>query len=172
MPRLLVLERDAGRRPEPAGTYVFQNTSTGGRRGHGPLTRPDFTLAAIRSSRFERQIEVTTFEVKNRSGATVHSVYEVIAHGHISHFPFLACPNSSLDVAKIDRIRTASQREGVGLILFDIVQDGQRDFRTENLRVDMMPRRRSPDIAELEKHLDARLTRANSKKLQELAKGG
>jgi hypothetical protein len=27
-------------------TYVFQNTSAGGRRGHGPLKQPDFTLAS------------------------------------------------------------------------------------------------------------------------------
>ena len=153
------------------GTYVFQDTSTGGRRGQGRLTRPDFTLAAIKAGRFERPIEVTTFEVKNRSGADVPSVYEVVAHGRISHFPFLACPRSRLEPARIESIRTASKKEGVGLILFDIVEDGDGDFTTENMRIDMMPRRRSPDMAELQNHLAARLTHANCAKLEELGRG-
>jgi hypothetical protein len=154
------------------GTYVFQNTSTGGRRGHGPLMQPDFTLAAIRAGRFQRPIEIGTFEVKNRSGANVKSVYEVDAHGRISHFPFLACPSSNLEPDKIDAIRKASEDQGIGLILFDIVHDGEREFTTKNVRIDMMPERRSPDMAELTQYLEGRLTPANCKKLEELAKGG
>lgn len=153
-------------------TCIFQNTSAGGRRGHGPLTRPDFTLATVKSGRFERHTEVTTFEVKNRAGANVKSVYEVVAHGRISHFPFLACPRSKLEAAKVDSIRRASENEGIGLILFDIVEDGEGDFTTRNLRVEVMPARRSPDRAELEKHLGDRLTPANCRRLEELAKGG
>ena len=154
------------------GTYVFQNTSIGGRRGHGPLKQPDFTLAAINAGRFERPVEVTTFEVKNRSGANVKSVYEVVAHGRISHLPFLACPSSNLEPEKINAIRKASEDQGIGLILFDIVQDGEDEFTTKNIRIDMMPERRSPDMAELTQYLEGRLTPANCKKLEELAKGG
>lgn len=154
------------------GTYVFQNTSAGGRRGHGPLKQPDFTLAAIRAARFQRPIDVTTFEVKNRSGANVKSVYEVVAHGRISHFPFLACPSSNLEPDKIDAIRKASEDQGIGLILFDIVQDGRGEFNIKRVRIDMMPERRSPDMAELTQYLEGRLTPANCKKLEELAKGG
>ena len=153
------------------GTYVFQDTSTGGRRGHGPLTRPDFTLAAIKPGRFERAIEVTTFEVKNRSGANVNSVYEVVAHGRVSHLPFLACPRSKLDVAKIDGIRRASAKEKIGLILFDIVEDGEGHFTTANVQIDMRPDRRSPDRSDVQKHLEGRLTRENCAELEELAKG-
>jgi hypothetical protein len=153
------------------GTYVFQNTSAGGRRGHGPLKQPDFTLAAIKGGRFERPVEVTTFEVKNRSGANIRSVYEVVAHGRISHFPFLACPSSNLEVEKIKSIRKASEEQGIGLILFDIVQDGGGEFTTKNVRIDVTPQRRSPDMAELQEYLEGRLTRANCTKLEELAKG-
>ena len=153
------------------GTHVFQNTSVGGRRGHGPLKQPDFTLAAIRVGRFGRPIEVTTFEVKNRSGANVKSVYEVVAHGRISHFPFLACPSSKLEIEKINGIRKASEEQGIGLILFDIVQDSEGEFTTKNVRIDVMPKRRSPDMAELQQYLEARLTRTNCAKLEELAKG-
>ncbi len=128
-------------------------------------------MAAVKAGRFERHIEVTTFEVKNRSGTNVRSVYEVVAHGRISHFPFLACPSSKLQAAKIDDIRKASEHEGIGLILFDIVEDGEGDFTTEKLRIEVMPVRRSPDMAELQKHLEHRLTSANCRKLEEL-KGG
>jgi hypothetical protein len=129
------------------------------------IKQPDFTLAAIRAGRFQRPIEVTTFEVKNRSGANVKSVYEVVAHGRIS------CPSSNLEPDKIDAIRKASENQGIGLILFDIVQDDEGEFTTNNVRVDMMPERRSPDMAELTQYLEGRLTPANCKKLEVLAKG-
>jgi hypothetical protein len=153
------------------GTCVFQDTSTGGRQGHGPLTRPDFTLASIKAGRFERSIEVTTFEVKNRSGANVASVYEVVAHGRISHFPYLACPRSKLECAKIAGIRLASKKERIGLILFDIVEDGKGDFTTKNIRIDMVAERRSPDTSDIQTYLEGRLTPNNCAKLEELAKG-
>jgi hypothetical protein len=128
-------------------------------------------LATVKSARFERHTEVTTFEVKNRSGANVRSVYEVVAHGRISHFPFLACPRSKLEAAKIDGIRKASQEQGIGLILFDIVEDGEGDFTTQNVRIEATPTRRSPDTAELQKHLEHRFSPANCAKLEELARG-
>ena len=80
--------------------YIFQKTASGGRLGDGPLTRPDFTLAAIRSWRFDpgRTLEVFSFEVKNRGGATVASVYEVVAHGRLVHHPYLVCPRSRFDL--------------------------------------------------------------------------
>jgi len=152
-------------------TYVFQDTSTGGRRGNGRLTQPDFTLATVKSGRFERLIEVTTFEVKNRSGASVASVYEVVAHGRISHFPFLACPRSKLELTKIDAIRRASENESIGLILFDIIEDGEGAFTIEDVRIDMMPERRSPRMSDVQTHLEGRLTPANCAKLEGLAKG-
>jgi hypothetical protein len=154
------------------GTYVFQDTSACGRRGRGPLTCPDFTLAAVKTGRFDRSIEVTTIEVKNRSGANVESVYKVIGHSRISHFPFLACPRSKLEVAKIESIRNASEAQGIGLILFDIIQDGNAGFRTKDARIEVMPRRRSPDMTEVQKHLEALFTPGNCTKLEEFTKGG
>jgi hypothetical protein len=154
------------------GTFVFQDTSASARRGRGPLTCPDFTLAAVKSDRFQRSVEVTTIEVKNRSGANLEAVYKVIAHGRISHFPFLACPRSKLEAAKIESIRKASEEQDIGLILFDIVLDGQRGLHTKNVRVEVRPKRRSPDMGELKKHLEALFTPDNCAQLEELAKGG
>jgi len=154
-----------------AGTYVFQDTSRGGRAGHGLLSKPDFTLVAVKTGRFERPLEVTTFEVKNRGGASIASVYEVVAHARASHFPYLACPRSRIESAKIDAIRRESERNGIGLILFDIELDGSGGFTTKNVRVDRMAERGSPDMAEVEKHLEGRLTPENCAKLQELGMG-
>jgi len=153
------------------GTYVFQDTSRGGRAGHGPLTKPDFTLVAVKAGRFERPLEVMTFEVKNRSGADVASVYEVVAHGRVSHYPFLACPRSRLEPAKIESIRRASENEGIGLILFDIVFREDGSFTTDRVAVDLKPRRRAPDMTELQRHLEGRLSAESCAKLEELARG-
>ena len=151
------------------GTCVFQDTSSGGRTGHGPLSKPDFTLVAIKARRFERPLEVTTIEVKNRSGANVGSVYEVVGHARVSHFPFLACPRSKLDCRNIESIRTACKNEGVGLILFDIEQDGD-SFSTKKVAVDTRPARRAPDTAAVEIYLAGRLTDANCAKLEALVR--
>lgn len=154
-----------------ADTFVFQDTSTGGRIGTGPLSRPDFTLAAIKNSEFEQALEITTIEVKNRSGANVASVFEVIAHSRISHFPYLACPRSRLDAAKVDAIRRACDTQKVGLILFDIEENGLGKFTTGNLKIDIAPKRFSPKREDYHVFLNSRLTAQNCAKLRALAKG-
>ena len=55
--------------------WVFQRTAAGGVRGAGRLSMPDFTLAAIKSWRFDprRSLEVYSFEVKRRSAAAAPS---------------------------------------------------------------------------------------------------
>ena len=59
---------------------------------------PDFTLAVIKSWRFDprRSLEVYSIEVKRRSGTSVASVYEAVAHGRFAHHPYLVCPGSTL----------------------------------------------------------------------------
>ena len=133
------------------------------------MSKPDFTLVAIKARRFERPLEVTTIEVKNRSGANVGSVYEVVGHARVSHFPFLACPRSKLDCRNIESIRTACKNEGVGLILFDIEQDGD-SFSTKKVAVDTRPARRAPDTTAVEIYLAGRLTNANCAKLEALVR--
>ena len=138
--------------------YVFQKTADGGVRD-GRLTRPDFTLAAIRSWKFDpqRTLDVYSFEVKNRAGTSTASVYEAVAHGRMVHYPYLACPRSHLDSSLNEEMRTASAREGIGLILFDIVVFRVGEFRVEGLELIGKAERRYPDPALVER-LCSRLT--------------
>jgi hypothetical protein len=117
--------------------FVFQKTATGGPRGDGRLSRPDFTLAAICSWRFDpqRTLEVYSFEVKNRGGTSVSAVYEAVAHGRFAHHPYLVCPRSRLHQESNEGIIEACNREGVGLIMFDIVVSDSGDFSLEALQV-------------------------------------
>jgi hypothetical protein len=91
---------------------------------------PDFTLAVIKSWRFDpgSSLEVYSFEVKRRGGTSLTSVYEAVAHGRFVHHPYLACPRSRLDAKQNADLQTACVREGVGLILFDIVVDQTPQF--------------------------------------------
>lgn len=152
--------------------FVFQKTALGGVRGDGPLTRPDFTLAAIKSWRFdpERTLEVFSFEVKNRAGATIPAVYEAVAHGRFAHYPYLVCPRSRLSDATNETMRTACVKEGIGLILFDIVVPGDGGFKIERLEVVQEAERRAPDPVLVQRHLESRLSKENCANLEAYAK--
>lgn len=123
------------------GTYVLQDTSTGGTAAPGLLTRPDFTVATIRASMFERGLDVMTIEVKNRAGSTLKAVYETLGHGRVAHYPYLACPRSRLDISKMDEIREACRIQNIGLILFDIEEDGAGDFDIKAVKIEHKPQR-------------------------------
>ncbi len=128
--------------------FVFQKTATGGLLGDGRLSRPDFTLAAIRSWRFDpqRTLEVYSFEVKNRAGASVSAVYEAVAHGRFAHHPYLVCPRSRFDPAFNSEIFDACVREGIGLITFDIVVPIGRSFEVGAIQVVRQAARRSQTL--------------------------
>lgn len=149
-----------------AGTYVFQDTSTGGTTGSGLLSRPDFTLAAIRVSRFEKALEITTIEVKNRAGTNVKAVFDIRAHRRMSHYPYLACPRSRLNPATMETIRTTCRAEDIGLILFDIEEDGAGGFDIHTVKIDYRPRRTSPERGEPGKYLASRLSAENCARLE------
>jgi hypothetical protein len=151
---------------------VLQNTALGGVRGNGPLTRPDFTLAAIRSWRFDpqRTLEVFSFEVKNRAGATVPAVYEAVAHGRFVHYPYLVCPRSRLNDAANEVMRTACVREGIGLIVFDIVVPGDGGFAIEQVEVVQEAERRTHDPLLVQRYLESRLSDENCVNLEAYVK--
>jgi hypothetical protein len=153
--------------------WVFQRTAAGGIRGAGRLSMPDFTLAAIKAWRFDpgRSLEVYSFEVKRRSGTTMASVYEAVAHGRFAHYPYLVCPRSYVDPALNSDISKACVREGVGLILFDIVAVPPSRFRIERIQLVEEAARRSPDPQAIEEHLSKRLSATNCQKLERLARG-
>jgi hypothetical protein len=148
------------------GTYVFQDTSTGGKPGSGPLSRPDFTLATIRATRFEKALEITTIEVKNRAGATVKAVFDIRAHRRVSHFPYLACPRSLLNPANTEEIRATCRIEDIGLILFDIELDGAGGCEVTGVKIDHKPRRASPERDVTDDYLVSRLSPENCAVLQ------
>jgi len=150
------------------GTYVFQDTSTGGTRRSGPLSRPDFTLATIRATRFEKALEITTIEVKNRAGATVKAVFDIRAHRRVSHFPYLACPRSRLNPANTEQIRSTCLTEDIGLILFDIELDGAGGCEVTSVKIDHKPRRASPERDAADKYLVSRLSPENCAALQSI----
>ncbi len=152
---------------------VFQKTATSGVRSAGRLSMPDFTLAAVKSWRFDprRSLEVYSFEVKRRSGTSLASVYEAVAHGRFVHHPYLVCPRSVLDPQQNAQLKHTCAREGVGLILFDIVADPPKKFRLERLSVIEKAVRRTPDPQEVEDYLSKRLSAENCLALERIAKG-
>jgi hypothetical protein len=150
--------------------WVLQDTSRGGPRD-GRLSRPDFTLAAIRSWTFDPQstLEVYSFEVKNRAGASVGAVFEAVAHGRLVHHSYLVCPRSKLFPKDADDLRHQCDAQGVGLALFDLERDAS-GYHVRGLAIEVRARRRSPDPAVVEKYLEARLSQANAKLLRDYAR--
>lgn len=151
---------------------VFQRTATGGPLGSGLLSKPDFTLAAIQSWRFdpERTLEVYSFEVKNRAGAGLKSVYEAVAHGRFVHHPYLVCPRSKFDNALNAGLQTACVREGVGLIFFDLLAEDGAHF-INCLEPIVRPQRRPLDPWLVQQQLESRLAPENQDKLAAFAMG-
>ncbi|MGA7329470.1 MAG: hypothetical protein WBX25_34570 [Rhodomicrobium sp.] len=71
-----------------------------------------------------------------------------------------------------EAIREACIREGVGLILFDIVvAEGGNNFTIENLKLMEKAERRTPDPFLVQRHLEKRLSIENCDLLAELAHG-
>lgn len=150
--------------------YVFQRTATGGPLGRGLLSRPDFTLAAIQSWRFnpQRTLEVYSFEVKNRAGTALPAVYEAVAHGRMVHHPYLVCPRSQFHPDQNKQMEEGATREGVGLMLFDLTaNDGE--FSIRNLEIIAAAVRRTPDPFLVQQHLEDRLTVDNQDRLAHFA---
>ena len=151
---------------------VFQKTATGGPLGSGLLSKPDFTLAVIQLWRFdpEKSLEVYSFEVKNRAGAGLNSVYETVAHGRFVHHPYLVCPRSRFDQSLNAGMQAACEREGVGLILFDLIAD-DGVHTISRLEMAVRPERRPIDPWIVQQFLEGRLTPENQDQLANHAKG-
>lgn len=153
--------------------FVLEETATVG-ASDGRFSRPDFVLASIRRWKFDPQmsLEVFSFEVKNRQGANIPAVYEALAHARFVHHPFLVCPRTRLDVSLERLIKSTCEREGVGLILFDIKAVNQDPgFALLNLSVECAAARRSTDPAIVERFLEGRLSEVSNNRLQRLAGG-
>jgi hypothetical protein len=155
-----------------AKTFVLQNTSKGGAPGEGRLTRPDFTLATLRRWRFDpaATLDVYSFEVKNRAGSSAAAVYEALAHGRYVNYPYLVCPNSRFDESLNRALKSTCEREGVGLVQFDIrVATQQKDYSVTNVILHVQAERRATDPSETERFLVSRFNEENKLRLEQLA---
>ncbi|KAF0176517.1 MAG: hypothetical protein FD124_2480 [Alphaproteobacteria bacterium] len=151
---------------------VVENTARGGTVGSGRWSRPDATLAVVRSWRFDprRQLDVFSFELKNRAGSNILAVHEALAHARFAHFPYLVCPRPSR-TEHGHRVRQECAEHGVGLIHFSI------HYRAGTLSVDgwahdLEAVRHNPDPSRVDQYLSERLTLRAQDKLEQLARGG
>ena len=100
---------------------VCEITAAQGRRATGgKWTRPDLTVAAVRTYQFTpgKRLEVITFEVKPNLDSAFEGVYEALAHSAFAHRAFLAV-NIQEDEGTDDiRIVQECTRHGIGYIRF------------------------------------------------------
>lgn len=149
--------------------FVLQDTSMGG-RGAGRLSRPDFTLAEIRTWKFHPRpsLEVFSFEVKNRAGTSVSAAYEAHAHGRMVHYCYLVCPRTTMFRDDELQLAETCRSLGVGLLLFDLTRQGDV-YLVKGLKVEAFAERRATAPAEVEAHLENRFTLENAESLKRLA---
>jgi hypothetical protein len=150
---------------------VVENTARGGAYGGGRWSRPDFTLAAIRSWRFDprRQLDLMTFELKNRAGTNVLAVHEALAHSRFAHFPYLVCPRALREDDR-HRIRQECAEHGVGLVTFELSFPGGRR-QVANYTFELEAVRHTPDAERVEQYLSERLSSEGQAHLEKVAKG-
>ncbi len=109
--------------------FISEITAHQGRRATGgKWTRPDITLAAVRTYKFTqgKRLEVITFEVKPNLDAALEGVYEALAHSAFAHRSYLAVDiRDYKDIGDVpdDRIVQECTRHGVGYITFTDVGD-------------------------------------------------
>lgn len=137
---------------------VIFRTARGGARDTGLYSRPDFTIATIRRMKYDplRHLDVLTFELKNRAGATLMAVHEALAHTRFAHYSFLVCPRSHLRPHYNEELQNACARHGVGLIMFDLYGNTHSDAVT-GCKIEVQPLRVSSDPFVVEQFLEARL---------------
>lgn len=153
--------------------FVLQDTSSIA-GAEGRYSRPDITLAAIHAWKYDpkRTLEVYSFEVKNRKGSNVPAVYEALAHGRFVNHPYLIIPRTELNIENSELIRKTCEREGVGLIFFDLraatIDPG---FDITNLSLEVEAERRPTNPRIVEEFLDARLEASSKAMLGRIARG-
>jgi hypothetical protein len=108
--------------------WICEITAFQGRRNTGGLwTRPDVTLIAIQTFAYvpSKLFEVITFEIKPNIETAMEGVYECAAHSAFAHRSYLAFPASDeySDNPLYERIADECERFGLGLILFENVQN-------------------------------------------------
>lgn len=103
---------------------VIDCTAQQGRRNTGgKWTRPDITLASCNLYKYvpEKQVQLSTFEVKTSGSLDVTAVYEALAHRKAAHYSCVVAyvPDSERAALEslLDRLRSDAGDHGVGLIV-------------------------------------------------------
>jgi hypothetical protein len=108
--------------------WICEITASQGKRSTGGRwTRPDVALVAQQTFPYvpNKIFQVITFEIKPDLGTALDGVFEASAHSAFAHRSYLAFPDSSDydDNPLYDRIHTECERFGLGLILFEDVNN-------------------------------------------------
>lgn len=152
---------------------VLQRTATGGRSGTGIWSRPDFTIATIRRRKYDpmAHLDVLAFELKNLAGSSVVAVHEALAHTRFAHYAYVVCPRSSANTNVHEAIEQACSEYGIGLITFLLNVDRSEQPKLTEFKIEVSPRRQSPDPEEVDNYIDNRLDELNQERLLQLAQG-
>ena len=151
---------------------VGKRTAEGG-PAFGRYSVPDLLFAVIQSWKFDpqRTLDVFSVEIKNRKGTNVTAVYEALGQGRFVHYPVLVVPRSPVEAPMIDQVEHACEREGVGLVLFNLLpgMDGAR-LRITDLQTVVLPQRRVTAPRDVERFLTYQLSKNERDRLEALAR--
>ncbi len=127
---------------EGLDSMVLLRTAMQGRRQTGgKWTRPDVTLAAVKTYEFipGKHLEVISFEIKPDISTALEGVFEALAHSAFAHRSYLAVKTEQGETSKpnqdLERVSSECARHGVGLYTFtdasdfatfELLQDAQR----------------------------------------------
>ncbi len=122
-------------------------TPKGNKKGGGKWSRPDVTLVQVNDYEYlaQRDLEVTTFEVKRFSEAEdIRSIYETAAHSRWAHFAYLVVEVPNGDHELPNRFMSEIERFNLGLIFMWKERSGWK-FHEEEWESDRL----KPDPKEL-----------------------
>ena len=159
--------RESFARDRQLDDFVSEITAFQGRRKTGgKWTRPDVTLVAVNTYQFlpGKRVEVFTFELKPKGGASIEGVFETAAHSLFAHKSFLAIHFGEDDdwTEELERIERECERFRVGFLLFG----SPSDWDTFEVRVE--PERHSPDHADIDDFIKTQLSEQNQERLRKL----
>lgn len=148
---------------------IIEDTSVGGPTGSGMFSRPDFSMAIIRTFRFDpiRYLDLHTFELKNRSGATLQGVHEALAHRRFAHRSYYVFPRSRLRPYQTQRLIRACMQYGLGAITFAI---GRSDS-VGRFKVEHFAERGEPNPYEVDQFIEDRFNNTSQEALKKIVIG-
>jgi hypothetical protein len=142
----------AWRRNSYGEHFLLVNTSTGGSRGGGLWSRPDFTAAFLLKQKYSsiREIALRGFELKRADGANILAVHEALAHTRFVHESTLIWHVPIRDQVEKDLadIKAECARHGIGMVTF------QQADELDTWREELVSRRFHPEPDAVERYID------------------